>query len=460
MSQNFKKASELLHSKNNIDVTDKLKENFTHLQNVNISNIHEISKPSIPKESYERPSLKTLQRYVTKAKPENTKKNTRLWFSRFEEFVNDTQPDIDLLTLYDKKVIAMLLCEFIVIIKTREKKDYKANSLYNGICAINRCYQELFKDKEPFNIHEDFEFGAVRDTLHTRMIELEDINNGKYNGADALTDDEMVKIFEHPNMSNETPDGLLKRVFLWVGCCTAQRGGSYYNLMAEHFKERDDGGFDIITIHDKTHQGGYYHRPTSNQTPTHIIPPDESKECGACYDIKKYLNLRPKNAEKNFFLHVNKDPEDIKLGKWYSSQHMGRDKLSRMLKEICTITSIDCTNRRVVNHSLRKRTAQKLNDEGLDPQAIMNVTLHKSLAGLNSYRSQNEIQKLEVAKLTLPGVHKDTEKVSDNIAGKTLSEIQNISIPLKRKDKNLELAENFKLKFIKCANITINITKE
>ncbi|EXX65508.1 hypothetical protein RirG_132580 [Rhizophagus irregularis DAOM 197198w] len=119
----------------------------------------------------------------------------------------------------------------------------------------------------------------------------------------------MVKIFEHPNMSNETPDGLLKRVFLWVGCCTAQRGGSYYNLMAEHFKERDDGGFDIITIHDKTHQGGYYHRPTSNQTPTHIIPPDESKECGACYDIKKYLNLRPKNAEKNFFLHVNKDPE-------------------------------------------------------------------------------------------------------------------------------------------------------
>ncbi|CAB4398762.1 unnamed protein product [Rhizophagus irregularis] len=397
MSQNFKKASELLHSKNNID-------------------------PSIPKESYERLSLKTLQRYVTKAKPENTKKNTRLWFSRFEEFVNDTQPDIDLLTLYDKKVIAMLLCEFIVIIKTREKKDYKANSLYNGICAINRCYQELFKDKEPFNIHEDFEFGAVRDTLHTRMIELEDINNGKYNGADALTDDEMVKIFEHPNMSNEMPDGLLKRVFLW---------------------------------------GGYYHRPTSNQTLTHIIPPDESKECGACYDIKKYLNLRPKNAEKNFFLHVNKDPEDIKLG------------------------NIDCTNRRVVNHSLRKRTAQKLNDEGLDPQAIMNVTLHKSLAGLNSYRSQNEIQKLEVAKLTLPGVHKDTEKVSDNIAGyvhedsdeeninkvdsnnefhsssrKTLSEIQNISIPLKRKDKNLELAENFKLKFIKCANITINITKE
>jgi hypothetical protein len=45
-------------------------------------------------------------------------------------------------------------------------------------------------------------------------------------------------------MSNETPDGLLRRVFLYLGRCTARRGsGSYNNLMAEHFKERDDGSF-------------------------------------------------------------------------------------------------------------------------------------------------------------------------------------------------------------------------
>src|SRR3954471_24827199 len=127
--------------------------------------------------------------------------------------------------------------------------------------------------------------------------------------ADTLTDDEMIKIFDHPKMLNETPDGLLKRVFLWVGCYTARKEGSYHNLLAEHFKERDDGGFEIITIHDKTHQGGYYHQTYSNQTPTHIILPDESKECGACYDIKKYLSKRPKNAETHFFLHVNKDPK-------------------------------------------------------------------------------------------------------------------------------------------------------
>ena len=55
---------------------------------------------------------------------------------------------------------------------------------------------------------------------------------------------------------------------------------------------------------------------------------------------------------------------------------MSRDKLFGMLKEICNITGIDCTNRRIVNHLLQKYTAQKLNDEGLDLQAIINVTLY------------------------------------------------------------------------------------
>ncbi|CAB5393068.1 unnamed protein product [Rhizophagus irregularis] len=423
----FKKASELLNSSNDTVTINELKGRLNHLENNQLSEIHKSLSKSSNKETFDRPCIETLQ--------------------KFESFVNDTQPNIDLMTLYDKKAIAMLLCEFIIVIQTKDKKEYKANSLYNGICAINRFYQEMFKDREPFNIHEDFEFRIVRDTLHTRMIELEEINNGEYNGADPLTDEEMVKIFEHPDISSNSPDGLLRRVFLWVGCCTARRG--------DH----------II--------GGYYHQTNSNQQPVHIIPPDEPGTYGACHDIRKYLSLRPNNAEENFFLRINKDIEE----NWYSTFHLGRDKLSGMLKEICNITGIDCTNRRIVNHSLRKRTAQKLNDEGLDSQAIMNVTLHQSIAGLNAYQTQNEKQKLDIAKLTLPGISKDilmqenleksaedlnTEQRIENLSSQEetktepFTEIQNITIPLKRKD---DLIDNFRLKFVKCSNFTINITK-
>ncbi|CAB4380395.1 unnamed protein product [Rhizophagus irregularis] len=431
----FKKASKLLNSSNDTVTINELKGRLNHLENNQLSEIHKSLSKSSNKETFDRPCIETLQ--------------------KFESFVNDTQPNIDLMTLYDKKAIAMLLCEFIIVIQTKDKKEYKANSLYNGICAINRFYQEMFKDREPFNIHEDFEFRIVRDTLHTRMIELEEINNGEYNGADPLTDEEMVKIFEHPDISSNSPDGLLRRVFLWVGCCTARRG--------DH----------II--------GGYYHQTNSNQQPVHIIPPDEPETYGACHDrapeyerfLYSELCLRKcQSVQQNFAQIQNVHSKQLnKIAKC-------RDKLSGMLKEICNITGIDCTNRRIVNHSLRKRTAQKLNDEGLDSQAIMNVTLHWSIAGLNAYRTQNEKQKLDIAKLTLPGISKDismqenleksakdlnTEQRIENLSSQEetktepFTEIQNITIPLKRKD---DLIDNFCLKFVKCSNFTINITKE
>ncbi|CAB4420480.1 unnamed protein product [Rhizophagus irregularis] len=140
----------------------------------------------------------------------------------------------------------------------------------------------MFKDREPFNIHEDFEFRIVCDTLHARMIELEEINND---------------VVQHVEVDHI--------IVLW--------------LANSHFKKHDDGEYNIVTIHDKTHQEGYYHQTNSNQQPVHIILPDEPGTHGACHNIRKYLS---------------------------------QDKLSGMLKEICNITDIDCTNRRIANHSL------------------------------------------------------------------------------------------------------------
>jgi site-specific recombinase XerD len=114
--------------------------------------------------------------------------------------------------------------------------------------------------------------------------------------------------------------------------------------------------------------------------------------------------MRPSDVEPNFFLQIIKYPEDLAAGKWFTKKHLGRDKLSRMLQEICTITGIDCVNRNIINHSIRKTIAQKLNDNGLDPQAMMNITLHCSITGLNCYRTQNENQRITVAKLTLPNI--------------------------------------------------------
>ena len=79
INTHFKKASDLLHSKNNITITNELKEKLACLNDAKLSQIHKtskISKSSISKETYEWPSVKTLQKYVTTSKPDNTNKNT------------------------------------------------------------------------------------------------------------------------------------------------------------------------------------------------------------------------------------------------------------------------------------------------------------------------------------------------------------------------------------------------
>ncbi|CAG8830186.1 43475_t:CDS:2, partial [Gigaspora margarita] len=109
--------------------------------------------------------------------------------------------------------------------------------------------------------------------------------------------------------------------------------------MASHFEEYQDGGFNLLTIHDKPHKGVYYHRNTSgsgHNTPSQIIPPDELGVIGACTDIKKYLSLQPANAELYFY---------------------------KLIKT-------------------RKSCKTTANDNNVDPQAIMNITLHHSMAGL------------------------------------------------------------------------------
>ncbi|CAB4398257.1 unnamed protein product [Rhizophagus irregularis] len=118
----------------------------------------------------------------------------------------------------------------------------------------------------------------------------------------------------------------------------------------------------------------------------------------------------------------------------------------------------------------------------------MKTTSHMGRDKLSGiYQKQNEKQKLTIAKLTLPSVSKDmpenfntTENlnakksnakenlneaaisnaeeidISSETEREPLSEIQN-TVPSKR--KNDLLFNNSKFKFIKCKNITINITK-
>ncbi|CAG8471092.1 3745_t:CDS:2, partial [Scutellospora calospora] len=314
-------------------ITD-LKESSSNIETTSRSSIKPNNKKfDLSRFKYQRPSNDTLNHYKQTAIPKNTQKNI--------------QSDLNIDQINDKHILAVLLSEFVIAIKKRDKNEFKADSLYNGVCAINRYFIERFKEIGLFNLYGNFEFASFRDILYSRLRELEEIPNRTSQGADPLSNYEIKQIFKHYELNKDTPIGLFRRVFLWIGCCTAKWSRSYLDIIASHFKERFDGGFDFLMIYDKTHKGGYYYRNTSGfgyNTPSQIIPSDELGVIGA------------------------------------------------FLKTICELTRIDCTNQCIVNYFLRKTTTQKLNNHNVDPQAIMNITLHYTIAGLNRYRKQNEEQ--------------------------------------------------------------------
>ncbi|CAG8507388.1 45835_t:CDS:2, partial [Gigaspora margarita] len=300
-----------------------------------------------------------LQSYVKNSVPANTQKSTDAWAKRFKEYVNHTHPEVNLETLQDKVTAASLLSEFIVQARIQNNTEYASDSLYVGVCAINRYFQTTFKH-EPINIHNDFEFKKFREILDGRMKELEE--SSTYKGADPLTEEEMTFIFDHPQLSRGNPKDLLYR-----------QGGAYHKLKLKDFTLREDGGYGLFTVHDKTHQGGYFNHRRAHekaQDQSHIIPPHEPNEIGPIAE----MNLLYQNGQlmqmRNFFF------------------------LSGFMKEICTLTGIDC----------------------VDVQAGMSITKHRTIEAYNMYRSQNEQQRVTIAKLVvLPGTKDKTDENNNKV---------------------------------------------
>ncbi|KAF0490873.1 zinc finger mym-type protein 2-like [Gigaspora margarita] len=76
---------------------------------------------------------------------------------------------------------------------------------------------------------------------------------------------------------------------------------------------------------------------------------------------------------------------------------------------------INCTTKRIIDHSIQKHIAQKLNNAGVDIQAEMSITKHRTIEAYNIYRSQNKQQQIVITKLVvLLSMMKVNDHITDN----------------------------------------------
>ena len=73
---------------------------------------------------------------------------------------------------------------------------------------------------------------------------------------------------------------------------------------------------------------------------------------------------------------------------WFKVQPMGVNKLNSILKDMCEAEGIP----RKTNHAGRKTLVQKLQDNDVPPNQIIQITGHRNLQSINNYSSLRERQ--------------------------------------------------------------------
>ncbi|CAG8530262.1 9256_t:CDS:2 [Ambispora gerdemannii] len=303
-----------------------------------------------------------IEYYKSKGTVKNTLKVTRNWVAQLEPFCKSRGYNNPIETITDIRVLQRQIVEFITLMKQQNGQEYKANSLKLSLDAINHHLLKSSKIPE-INLHNRYEFPEIHDVLHGKMRYLQEKGLGEVQSACALNLEQVKYILEHEFMIVLTPENLL-------------------------YRQREDNGFNFIRYVAKNNQ-----RDLNGGNAQIIpIPADHLDTCGSCYDFQLYLSKHPINADEHLYLQVNPKWKETSI--WYKTTRYGLNQLNKFIKKIDQRTKISIPTNLLSNHSGRKTATQILHDNEIPEQTIMNITGHRSIQGVWTYKLTNKQQKL------------------------------------------------------------------
>lgn len=118
---------------------------------------------------------------------------------------------------------------------------------------------------------------------------------------------------------------------------------------------------------------------------THYANIDHPDKCFV-YLFKKYTSLCPQGASA-FYLQPATHPTDKQ---WYTLKPVGHNSITKIISRLCKSAGIGGYK---TNHSLRATAATRLYESGVDEQMVMEVTGHRSLEGVRSYKRTSGLQR-------------------------------------------------------------------
>ena len=191
-------------------------------------------------------------------------------------------------------------------------------------------------------------------------------------------------------MGNGSPEALLRAVFFYNGKNFCLRDGEEHRNLRLSQLKRTQNGYIYTENASKNRQGGLGQLQLKNKSVEIYANRDAGDRCH-CALLDPYISKLPKEAKSKDLFYV-RPLEQAKVcdKSWYYNAPVGRNKLSKMVSEMCKLANIPGHH---TNHSLRATGATDLYTARVPEKIIQERTGHRS------YEHTSEKQKLAVSKV-------------------------------------------------------------
>ena len=260
----------------------------------------------------------------------------------------------------------------------------------------------MFRTSRPsVAFFKDCEFTNFRKTLDGEMKRIQQKGIGVHKRqAEIITEDDKEILWQKGLLGDHSPVALLNTVFFMCGLFLALRSGHEHRQLRLNPPQ--------ITIHEqcavpyilfeedvsKNHQGGLKSRKIAPKVVKHHANMNDPS-CCFIHIFKLYLSKLDVHAPQSAFYYKPLQKWSS-TGAWFTKQPLGHNTLDTMMSRICKKAGVTGYK---TNHSLRATAASRLYHSGLDEQLIMELTGHRSIEGIRSYKRTNSQQQQKVSNL-------------------------------------------------------------
>ena len=258
-----------------------------------------------------------VEKFIEEEENANTKKRTFYDLKLVKKFLVEERHEIREIEKIPPTELDGYLSQFVLAARTKTGKDYEPSSLRGILASVER---HLSRSSYGKTIFKDSDFKKTRDALKAKQKQLKRQGLGnRPKATTALTDDEIEILFDKKLLGLSSPQALLNTVWL----------NNMIHFGLRGCKEQKELRWGDIVL--KTDSDG-----------------------------KEYLEYFERQTKKK---------------NWFKAQPMGVNKLNNIMKDMTQAAGISGKT----NHSGRKTLVQKLQDSGVPPNQIIQITGHKNL---------------------------------------------------------------------------------